>query len=194
MSSCSLWAWISSISPTNRSVSFWSSFSARTRSSSEMSPHAQASPSLPWQWRRTLRTATRPSSARVCTCFTSSLRRSSVSGGKASRITWPSLDGVMPRSLDWIAFSIRPRAFLSNGRDRQQPRLGDVDRGELVQRHRRPVVLHGDAVAAPPGVGASRADAGEFLLEMGDRLLHLVRGVLEARIDRSSTAPCRRRA
>jgi hypothetical protein len=61
------------------------------------------------------RIATRPSSARAWTCLTSSLRRSSVSGGKASRITLPSLFGVMPRSLDWIAFSMAPIAPLSNG-------------------------------------------------------------------------------
>ena len=47
--------------------------------------------------------------------MTSSLRRSSVSGGNASRITDPSLFGVIPRSLDWIAFSIAPIALLSNG-------------------------------------------------------------------------------
>ena len=39
--------WISSISATNWSVSLWSSFSARMRSSSEMASHAQASPALP---------------------------------------------------------------------------------------------------------------------------------------------------
>jgi hypothetical protein len=43
------------------------------------------------------------------------LRRSSVSGGKDSRITLPSFEGVMPRSLAMIAFSIEPIAFLSNG-------------------------------------------------------------------------------
>ena len=40
----------------------------------------------------------------------SSLRRSSVSGGKLSRITVPSLHGVIPRSLDMMAFSIAPIA------------------------------------------------------------------------------------
>jgi hypothetical protein len=38
-----------------------------------------------------------------------------VSGGNARRITFPSFDGVMPRSLDRIAFSMAPMAVLSKG-------------------------------------------------------------------------------
>jgi hypothetical protein len=55
-----------------------------------------------------LRTAMRPSSAMCLTTFTYSLRRSSVSGGKFSRITTPSLFGDTPRSLSRIAFSMAP--------------------------------------------------------------------------------------
>ena len=44
-----------------------------------------------------------------------SFRRSSVSGGKANRITLPSFDGVRPRSEDMMAFSIADTAFLSKG-------------------------------------------------------------------------------
>ena len=67
------------------------------------------------QSRRTLRTATRPSSASRWTSFTRSRRRSSVSAGIGSRITLPSLLGLSPRSLSMIAFSMLFMAVLSNG-------------------------------------------------------------------------------
>ncbi len=59
------------------------------------------------------RTATLPSSALWRTTFTSSLRRSSVNGGNASRMTFPSFVGLMPRSEAMIAFSIAPSELLS---------------------------------------------------------------------------------
>ena len=49
------------------------------------------------------------------TTFTSSLRRSWVSGGKESRMALPSLLGFSPRSEFWMAFSMAPIAPLSNG-------------------------------------------------------------------------------
>ena len=65
------------------------------------------------QSRRTLRTAMRPSSARRCTSFTRSLRRSSVSAGMGSLMTVPSLLGLRPRSDSMIAFSMLLIAVLS---------------------------------------------------------------------------------
>ncbi len=65
--------------------------------------------------RRTLRTATRPSSAMWRVILTYSLRRSSVSCGIGSRIILPSLDGVRPRSDSMIARSICLIADGSNG-------------------------------------------------------------------------------
>src|SRR5439155_13266963 len=62
---------------------------------------------------RAWRTATRPSSANLCTTFTSSRRRSSVSGGSGIRMRLPSLDGVSPRSDARIAFSTALRSALS---------------------------------------------------------------------------------
>src|SRR6266511_2723769 len=115
MSSFSLWARTSSTSATNWSVSFWSSFSALRSSSSEIvwSRSSLSSSSL-W-WRRTLRTATRASSPRSRTSFARSRRRSSVSGGKARRMTMPSFEGWSPRSEDWMAFSMAPMADRSKG-------------------------------------------------------------------------------
>src|ERR1051326_2377358 len=48
--------------------------------------------------RRACGIASRPSSANLWTTLTSSLRRSSVSGGIGMRMTLPSFDGVSPRS------------------------------------------------------------------------------------------------
>ena len=45
----------------------------------------------------------------------SSLRRSSVSGGKFRRICLPSFCGLMPRSDVWIAFSIALSSEPSHG-------------------------------------------------------------------------------
>ena len=49
----------------------------------------------------------------------SSLRRSSVSGGKARRITLPSFWGLMPRSEVWMAFSIALSSGAVPGLDHQ---------------------------------------------------------------------------
>ena len=65
--------------------------------------------------RRTFLTATRASSAFLCTCFTISLRRSSVRAGITRRMMFPSFVGVNPRSDFWIAFSMVPSCVLSNG-------------------------------------------------------------------------------
>src|SRR2546425_984627 len=64
---------------------------------------------------RACRTATRPSSANLWMTFTSSLRRSSVSGGRGMRIRLPSLEGVRPRSDARMAFSTALRSDLSHG-------------------------------------------------------------------------------
>ena len=66
--------------------------------------------------RRTLRTATLPSSLMILACLHSSLRRSSVNGGTLMRITPdPSLVGVRFKSLVLMAFSISFTSDLSNG-------------------------------------------------------------------------------
>src|SRR5271166_33568 len=95
-----------SSSPMRASVSFCSSTSARCSSSDEASPSAFSSRSCCIVSRRTLRIATRPSSARLRTTLTSSRRRSSVSSGIARRTTLPSLEGFRPTSDSLIAFSI----------------------------------------------------------------------------------------
>ena len=65
--------------------------------------------------RRTLRMATRASSAILATVLTSCLRRSSVGVGMVSRMSLPSFTGVRPRSDFWIAFSITPIWPASHG-------------------------------------------------------------------------------
>ena len=56
-----------------------------------------------------------PSSAILWRIFTNSFRLSSLRGGMGIRITLPSLDGLSPRSADWIAFSTSPMSPLSKG-------------------------------------------------------------------------------
>src|SRR6185312_1962375 len=104
-----------SSSPTLPSVSFCSSTSARCSSSEDASPSLFSSRRCCIVSRRTLRIATRPSSARLRTTLTRSLRRSSVSSGTTSRTTLPSFDGVRPTSDSLIAFSIALIDDLSYG-------------------------------------------------------------------------------
>ena len=67
--------------------------------------------------RRTLRIATRPSSATPWMTLTISRRRSSVISGICRRMTLPSLFGVSPTSDSLIAFSIALERTLVVGRD-----------------------------------------------------------------------------
>src|SRR3954469_2828199 len=97
------------------SVSFWSSCSPRRSSSAPTSPSSLRPLRSCMMSRRTLRIATRPSSARWRTTFTSSLRRSSLSSGIARRISRPSLLGVSPTSDSMIAFSMALIDDWSNG-------------------------------------------------------------------------------
>src|SRR5688500_844614 len=97
------------------SVSFCTSPCSRRTSSSER-------PSPFWRCLtsslaslRTWRTATRPSSASLCSIFTYSLRRSSVSAGIGTRTIVPSLDGFSPRSDSRIAFSMSLMTERSHG-------------------------------------------------------------------------------
>src|SRR5262245_36931239 len=71
--------------------------------------------SLSFASRRTLRMATRASSAYLPTVLASCLRRSSVRLGMMSRTTLPSDDGVMARSDLWMAFSMFPICDASQG-------------------------------------------------------------------------------
>ena len=137
--------------------------------------------------RRTLRTATRPSSARWRTTLTSSLRRSSVSCGIGRRMSLPSFDGVRPRSDSWIARSIalhRARVVRLHG---EQARLGHVDRRELVERRRRAVVVDLDAVEQRRR-GAPGAHGVELVRRRLDRLVHAPLRVVEQVVDHASFA------
>jgi len=59
--------------------------------------------------------ATRQSSVYFLATLTSSLRRSSVSGGMLMRMILPSLTGVRPRSDFMMAFSMAEKAPRSQG-------------------------------------------------------------------------------
>src|SRR5579883_1735424 len=104
--SASLACPMSSICLIYESVSFCRRSWARLSSSAE----SVFSFSMAFRWsmasRRTLRTATRPSSTCLRTSFTMSRRRSSVMVGMVRRMCWPSLLGVSPRSDLRIAFSM----------------------------------------------------------------------------------------
>jgi len=65
--------------------------------------------------RRALRRLMRAVSASARTCFTSSLRRSSVRGGIVRRICSPLFEGVRPMFESMMAFSIGRSMFLSHG-------------------------------------------------------------------------------
>ncbi len=73
-----------------------------------------------------LRTEIRASSAFVRASFTYSLRRSSVSSGRLTRMTLPSLDGLTPRSESRRARSMAPSDDLSNGATRMVRASGVV--------------------------------------------------------------------
>src|SRR5660397_227722 len=87
------------------SVSFWTSSSARCSSSSDTSPSFFSVLRSCMTSRRTLRTATRLSSARPRTTRTSSFRRSSVRGGIFNRTVLPSTLGFRMRSDSCSAFT-----------------------------------------------------------------------------------------
>ena len=80
-----------------------------------------------------------------------SWRRSSVSSGRTTRMTLPSLLGLTPRSESRSVFSISPIADLSNGVMRIVRGLGRLERRELLQRRRRAVVVDRELVEHAPG-------------------------------------------
>ena len=94
------------------SVSFWTSFSARVLSSSGTFSSFLIRDIVSV---RACRTAIRPSSASLCTTFTSSLRRSSERAGSGTRIKAPWVAGLRPRSASRMAFSMAWVSDLSNG-------------------------------------------------------------------------------
>ncbi len=105
-----------SISSQYLSVSFWTSFSQFLRSSSVISLFFFIALNFSIASRRTLRTATLPSSAIFLYLLAkSSFLLSSVSWGKVMRIAYRRLWGVIPMSLAGIAFSIGLRVEASQG-------------------------------------------------------------------------------
>src|SRR5712692_1464863 len=113
--SASFFLRISSTLVMYESVSFWSSSWAFLAASSAIWQAFWALLISSSTSRRMLRMWTRTSSAIFFACFTSSLRRSSVSGGIGRRMSLPSLVGVRQRSEARIAFSMSLIILGSNG-------------------------------------------------------------------------------
>src|SRR5688572_21618454 len=115
--SCSFFFSSSSTLAMNRSVVFWTWSWARRSSSSDTAAFLSlaATFSLSLASRRTLRTATRASSAILATVFTSCFRRSSVGVGMTSRMSLPSFTGCTPRSDLMMAFSMADSWAASHG-------------------------------------------------------------------------------
>src|SRR5579875_2798673 len=94
---------------------------------------------------------------------------------------------VADRPLD------RGERALVEGLDQHHPRLRHVERGELVHRRLRPVVLSRD-LAEHRRVSTTRPDAREVLLGDRDGLLHLLLGFEEDLVDHCGSsaplAPC----
>ncbi len=84
-----------------------------------------------------------------------------------SRTTVPSLLGVMPTSLFWMAFSIAPRTPRSQGWIDDRGRLGHADAGQLVQRRQGAVIVHLDTLDEG-GRGAPGADMVEVAVHRLD--------------------------
>ena len=127
--------------------------------------------------RRNPRTTTFVSSPCFLQILLSSLRRSSVSGGRGTRTTFPSLDGVMPRprSRQSLFDFLNQRRL--PGLDRDESGLRRRNTGDLLQRSHGAIVVDPNAVEegdrCPPC-----PQAGQIAFEMLQRGLHLFRDFL----------------
>src|SRR6202022_3964605 len=102
-------------------------------------------------------------------CLTRSRRRSSVSWGTATRIRVPSLLGFSPRSELRIAVSMACSWLASYGFGGAQPRLGDIDAGQLGNRGVRTVVVD-DNPGEHARVGAAGPDGRQVVTGHRHRL------------------------
>src|SRR5699024_5519878 len=146
-----------------------SSEMARVTSSSPASPSFLIRSRTSLAWRRMLRMETFPSSALLLTILTYSLRRSSVSSGRTTRMTLPSLALVVLGHED-------------------RPGLGRLERRELLERGRCTVVVDLD-VGEQCGVGAAGADRREVVLCELDGLVHLLSGLGQCLFNHGSLFP-----
>ena len=154
---------------------------ARPRPRRPRRPRAMRSSSS-FALRRMLRMATLASSPLPRATFTSSRRRSSVSCGKTTRMIWPSLVGLTPEVGVADGLLDGPQLAGVVGLDDRHARLGNVDRGQLVERRHRAVVVDDDPVEHR---AASRGRCGRCARSSlaTDGLLHLLLGVEEGLVD-----------
>jgi len=97
-------------------------------------------------------------------------------------MTLPSFDGVNPRSGLQQRLLDRLDRGRVEGLDRQHPRLGNVDRGQLLERRLLAVVVDLHAVEEGRG-GAPGADGVELRPRVLDARVHAVLGVLNELVD-----------
>ena len=88
-----------------------------------------------------------------------------------SRNSWPSTTGFNPRSDFSDGAFHRPDLAPVPDLHGDQPRLGDVDGGELIERHGVAIGHHGDGVEQA-GIGAAGAQSAEFLLQHAEGPTH----------------------
>ncbi len=177
-SSCSLCSSAPSTSASYFCVSLSSSFSARVRSSAEMSPSC-SSPSRSWRApRRAWRMLTLPLLGHAAHDPHELLaallgQRREVEADDLAVVAGrqPEAAGLQ-RLLDGADRPLVVRA------DHEQPRLGHREAGDLLQRHLGAVVVDRQLLdqrrCGPPG-----ADPGELGPGVVDRLRHLVAGLVE---------------
>src|SRR5712691_3371540 len=122
---------------------------------------------------RAWRIATRPSSANLCTTFTSSRRRSSLRGGERNpdEVTvvggGEAQIGREDRLFDRLEEALVPRL------DGQELRLGRRHAGDLVERHLAAVGVHAHQIQQRRR-RLSRADGGELALHRFYGFVHRV--------------------
>ena len=173
MISASLVFSISSMRLIAASVKPWTSVPPFFSSSSLMSEAFSAAFRSAMASRRTLRTAMRFSSAYLPAILTSSLRRSSVSGGIGTRRVWPSVIGFKPRPELRMAFSTDGDQAPVPDIDADHARLGHRDRGARQDRHAGAVGIDSDTFQQGRR-GTAGAQATEIVLEREDGLVHAV--------------------
>ena len=181
-SSCSLWVRSRSISVTNSWVSLSSSLSARSTSSTETAPSCSWVSSSWRACRRTLRTATRPSSARstdhlheLAPAFLVQLRERQPDDLAVVRRVQAEV-----RGLD--CFLDRLDRALVVGVDDERARLGHGDPGDALQGGLGAVVVDFQLLDEDRR-GAARADGAELPLGVLDRTDHLLAGIGDRLLD-----------
>ena len=120
---------------------------------------------------RTLRTAMRPSSAFFFTSLARSLRRSSLSGGIASRIDRAVDVGRQTEIALFDGLANRRNDAFVPGGDQQRPRVGSRNASHLLERNRLAVRFNDEPVEQRR-YGSPGANRSELAARRVDALMH----------------------